>query len=167
MGLNSDCRVVTMVAVLRSWKRHEIFLEAASRVISKYKDVMFLIVGEGPRRQKIENKIKELNLNGRVILTGYRTDIPKILAISNVCALTSESSEGVPQSVLQYQAMAKPVVGTTAGGIPEVIKDGETGLLCAVNDPQAVGRAIIRLLDDRGLASVIGSKAREQVLKKT
>ncbi|MFH1091883.1 MAG: glycosyltransferase [Pseudomonadota bacterium] len=102
LGLAPGLRVATMVAVLRSWKRHEVFLEAAAELAANRPELRFLVVGEGPRRPHIEEKIRELNLGQKVIMTGHRLDIPEILAISDVTALTSESSEGVPQSVLQY-----------------------------------------------------------------
>jgi glycosyltransferase involved in cell wall biosynthesis len=166
LGLPPGGRVAAMVAVLRSWKRHEIFLEAAAKIAAEKDDVSFLVVGEGPRRPNIEAKIQELGLGGRVVLTGYRTDVPRILAACDVCALTSESSEGVPQSVLQYQAMARPVVGTAAGGIPEVIEDGVTGLLCPVNDAEAVAEAMTRLLDDPDLARRVGAAGRRRIERK-
>ncbi|MBF0475375.1 MAG: glycosyltransferase, partial [Deltaproteobacteria bacterium] len=72
---------------------------------------------------------------------------------------------GVPQTVLQYLAMAKPVVGTTAGGIPELIRDGETGLLVPINDAPAVAQAILRLLRDRGLGRRLGLTGRELVAR--
>ncbi len=163
LGLPEQGRVATMVAVLRSWKRHEIFLEAAAMMSLQRPDLRFLVVGEGPRRKQVEAKISELGLGDRVIMTGHRNDVERILAVSDVCFLTSESSEGVPQSVLQYQAMARPVVGTTAGGIPEVIEDGRTGLLCPINDPAALAEAGGRLLDDRELAADLGRSARRRV----
>ena len=166
LGLAPEHRVVTMVAVLRSWKRHEIFLEAAARLIPDRPDLRFLVVGDGPGRKRVSNKIKELNIEDQVIMTGYRTDIPRILAVTEICALTSESSEGVPQSVLQYQAMARPVVASTAGGIPEVVQDEQTGLLCPINDSVAVAAAVGRLLDRPELAARLGRAGRRQVEEK-
>ena len=155
-----------MVAVLRSWKRHEIFLKAAARLASTRPELMFLVVGEGPYRPWVEDHVREFGLEDRVIMTGHRTDVPRLLAASDVCALTSESSEGVPQSVLQYQAMARPVAACEAGGIPEIVRHGVTGLLCPVNDAAAVAAAIGRLLDDENLARGLGEAARRQVVER-
>lgn len=166
LGLKPEHRVVTMVAVLRSWKRHEIFLRAAAELAPHRPDLRFLIVGEGPMRPPIEQNIRDFGLEDRAIMTGHRTDIPRILAVSDVCVLTSESSEGVPQSVLQYQAMARPVVATVAGGIPEVVEDGATGLLCPINDPAAVAQAVARVLDDPGLAGRLGENARRRIVER-
>lgn len=163
LGLAPEDRVAVMVAVLRTWKRHEIFLEAAARLVRERPHLRFLIVGDGPGRNRVARKIEELGLTDRAVMTGHRTDVERILAIADVCALTSESSEGVPQSVLQYQAMARPVVATTAGGIPEVIQDGRTGLLCPINDAEAVARTMARVLDDPALAQRLGQAARRRV----
>lgn len=163
LGLKPEHKVLTMVAVLRSWKRHDIFLEAAALLVKERPEVMVLVVGEGPVRTKVEDKIKELGIEDRVIMTGHRTDVPRFLAISDLCALTSESSEGVPQSVLQYQAMGKPVVAASSGGIPEVVEDGVTGLLCPPNDVKAVAGAMARILDDENLASSLGRNGLKQV----
>ena len=166
LGLSPGDRLMTMVAVLRSWKRHEVFLEAAARLAKDFPELKVLVVGEGPRRPNIETKIRNLGLGDRAIMTGHRTDVPRLLSASEVCALTSESSEGVPQSVLQYMAMSKPVAATTAGGIPEVIEDGKTGLLCPINDSEALAGAITRLLTEPDLAKRLGQAARHRVEEK-
>ena len=164
-GWGREERLVVMVAVLRSWKRHDVFLEAAARLTEKRKNLKFMIVGEGPYRPWVEAKIKDLGLERSVVMTGHRPDVPNILAAADVCLLTSESSEGVPQSVLQYQAMAKPVVATNIGGIPEIVRQGETGILCNPRDPQAVADGVTRLLDEPEWAATLGRKAREMVVK--
>jgi glycosyltransferase involved in cell wall biosynthesis len=157
-------RVATMVAVLRSWKRHEVFLEAAAVLAMSRPELKFLVVGGGEGLKRVADCIKDLGLSGRAVMTGRREDVERILAVSDVCLLTSESSEGVPQSILQYQAMSKPVVATAAGGIPEVVQDGVTGLLCPVNDSGAAARAMAKVLDDPDLARRLGENGRRQVV---
>jgi len=158
-------KVVTMVAVLRSWKRHGIFLEAARIVLSVVPSVVFLIVGDGPGMNNIQRKIEDLELEKNVIMTGYREDIPEILSASDACALTSESAEGVPQAVLQYLAMKKPVVATNVGSISEVIRPEETGLLVEPNNAEAVADGILRLLQDEKLSKRLGENGRFRVEK--
>ncbi|MBF0525983.1 MAG: glycosyltransferase family 4 protein [Deltaproteobacteria bacterium] len=165
LGIPATAPVVTMVALMRNWKRHDILLEAARLVVREHPDLKVLVVGGGPDRAVIEQKASDLGLENQVVFTGHREDVPQLLAISDVTALTSDSSEGVPQTVLQYLAMAKPVVGTTAGGIPELIRDGETGLLVPINDAAAVAQAILRLLRDRGLGRRLGLTGRELVAR--
>ncbi len=162
-GIKSCTSVVTIVAALRSWKRHEIFLEASSEVLKAKPSTIFLIVGDGPRQKAVKEKITELGLTKNVIMTGYREDIPEILAASDVCALTSDSAEGVPQAVLQYLAMKKPVVATNAGSISEVVRHCETGLLAEANNPKSVANGILRMFQDDNLAKALGKNGRALV----
>jgi len=157
--------VVSMVAVLRSWKRHEVFLEACQKVRKRFRDLKILIVGDGPGWKRIEDCIDRIRLSSSVIMTGYRNDIPEILSISDVCVITSDKAEGIPQAVLQYLAMSKPVVATEAGCISEVIQHGKTGILVKTNDPDAVANGIISLLKDRDLGHKLGEAGRQLVLK--
>ncbi|MEW6614221.1 MAG: glycosyltransferase family 4 protein [Thermodesulfobacteriota bacterium] len=163
LGINGVTPIITMVAVLRSWKRHEIFLDAARLVLKNFPEARFLIVGEGPRRKHVEAKIEELGISDFTIMTGYREDIPEILSVSDISVLTSESSEGVPQALIQAMAMARPVVATNAGGIPEVISDGQTGILIEPNDAEGLANAILRLLKDSEFARRIGKNGRKLV----
>jgi len=165
LSIQEGTRVVTMVAVLRSWKRHDIFLEAARAVLMVMPKTVFLIVGDGPGTNRIQKKIKALGIEKSVVMTGYREDIPEILAASDVCVLTSESSEGVPQAVLQYLAMEKPVVATDAGSISELIKPDKTGILVRPNDVDAIAKGIIRLLTDEEFSISLGKNGRALVEK--
>lgn len=164
-GIEKGAKVVTIVAVLRSWKRHDLFLEAAKDVLESMPRIVFMIVGDGPGRENIQRRIRELGLGNHVVMTGYREDIPEVLSASDVCALTSSKAEGVPQSVLQYLAMKKPVVATDAGSISEVIRPEETGLLVEPNNPARVAGAIVRLLKDDRLAERLGENGRRLVEK--
>lgn len=165
LHIEKGTKVVTMVAVLRSWKRHGVLLEASRAVLNVMPSTVFLIVGDGPGLNNIQKRIKELELEKNVIMTGYREDIPEILAASDVCALTSESAEGVPQAVLQYLAMKKPVVATNVGSISEVIKPEETGLLVEPNNADAIAKGILRLLQDTRLSRSLGENGRSVVEK--
>ncbi len=166
LGLNESGAVITMVAVLRSWKRHDIFLEAARHILPHYPSARFLVVGEGPVRSRIHERIKELELDGTVLMTGYREDIPEILSVTDVAVLTSESYEGVPQAVLQYLATEKPVVATDVGSISEAIQDGRTGILVPSNNVGSVADAILKLLNDKQLAGRFGKNGRRLVEQK-
>ncbi len=166
LGLNENGPVITMVAVLRSWKRHDIFLGAVRGVLAHYPRARFLVVGEGPARPRIYDKIKELDLEENVLITGHREDIPEILSITDVAVLTSESYEGVPQAVLQYLAMERPVIATDVGSVSEAIKDGETGILVPPNSARNVAEGILRLLNDKELGQRLGKNGRKLVEEK-
>ena len=158
--------LVAMIGVLRSWKRHDVFLDALRLLRGKGIALKGLIAGEGPRRAVIEKEIREKGLEGVVVLAGYREDVPNILAAAQVIFLASDRFEGVPQVILQALAMGRAVVASPIGGIPEVVHHGTTGLLCPVGDPAAYADAVGRLLTDPLLREHLGAAGRKLVLSR-
>jgi glycosyltransferase involved in cell wall biosynthesis len=118
-----------------------------------------LIVGEGPDRNAIEAEIRRLELQGRVRLAGERSDVPELLAESDVFVLSSRS-EGLPVSVLEAMAAELPVVATDVGGLAELVVDGETGILVPPGDEAALTEALGRLVEDRELRRRLGTAGR-------
>jgi glycosyltransferase involved in cell wall biosynthesis len=165
LGLPHDAQVVTMVAVLRSMKRHDLFVEAARLLSARFPAARFLIVGEGPGLEWVEGLVRDAGLQGRIPMTGYRQDIERILAASDVVALTSDRFEGVPQSLSQAMAMGLPVVAAPVGSIAELVRDGETGLMATCGDAASFADAIGRLLDDPALRRRIGEAASRHILE--
>jgi glycosyltransferase involved in cell wall biosynthesis len=164
LGIEQNCRVVTMIAVLRSMKRHDLLIEVARQLIGEFPDVRYLVVGEGPMRNVISERLQEAQLQDLFILSGYRTDIPELLSISDIVVLTSDRFEGVPQSLSQAMAMARPVVAAPVGSIPELVINGETGLIAETGNADSFSAALRRLLDDESLRVRIGTAARKHVL---
>jgi glycosyltransferase involved in cell wall biosynthesis len=166
LGLASGVALVGMISVLRSWKGHATFLEAAQLLFSRLTTpVHFVIAGDGPAREEWTQKIKLEPFQGRVTLLGHRADVPNVLASLKVLVLPSYAHEGIPQIILQAQAMARPVVATTIGGIPEVVADGVTGLLVPPRDAEALAENIGAALEDATLASNLGQAARAHIEK--
>jgi glycosyltransferase involved in cell wall biosynthesis len=118
-----------------------------------------LIVGDGPDRGAVEAEIERLGLEGRVQLAGERSDVPELLAASDVFVLSSRS-EGLPVSVLEAMAAQLPVVASRVGGLGELVVDGETGLLVPPGDETALAEALGRLVDDRELRRRLGAAGR-------
>ncbi len=139
------------VSVLRSWKGHLYILEAFRQVLDEGRKAILVIVGDGPYRPVIEDKIKELGLTEQVRLTGHQDKVPEWLALMDGFIQASYANEGVPQALLQALAMGKPVVATATGGIPEVIVPAETGLLSPPRDSRALAGAMSRLMEDGSL----------------
>jgi glycosyltransferase involved in cell wall biosynthesis len=121
--------------------------------------VRFVIAGDGPGRAKIEGWIAELGLGDRVHLLGHRDDVASAIASLSMLVLPSYAHEGVPQIVLQAEAVGRAVVGTTIGGIPEVVSEGVTGLLVPPRDPEALATAIGSLLANASLRLDLGRNA--------
>jgi glycosyltransferase involved in cell wall biosynthesis len=164
LGLPPKTKLVGMVSVLRSWKGHATFLDAAARLIRESKrSIHFVIAGAGPGEETLRQKIAGEPWKGRVTLLGHRGDIPNVLASLDVLVLPSYAHEGIPQIILQAQAMARPVVATTIGGIPEVVQDNVTGLLVAPKDADALAQKIESLLSDSALANRLRLAGRAQV----
>jgi glycosyltransferase involved in cell wall biosynthesis len=163
LKLASSSFLVGMISVLRSWKGHDDFLVAASQLAKESLPVHFVIAGEGPGKKEIEKKIHELALQSQVTLLGYREDIPDLLDSLDVLVLPSTAHEGIPQIILQAQAMARPVIGTRVGGIPEVIISGQTGLLIPPRDPNALAEAVRYLIFHPAHAREMGINAQAQV----
>jgi len=153
---------VGMVGVLRGAKAHDVFLKAARRLRDEGFGARYVIVGEGPRRQEIEQRIRDLQLVDCVLMTGHREDVPDILRALNLVVIPSRH-EGVPQTGLQALACQTPVVGSDVGGIPEIIREGETGRIFPVDDAAQLAIRIrealsqpeqTRLMAERGRALV-------------
>jgi len=165
LGLGKDVALVGMISVLRSWKGHATFMEAAAMLLSEKRRVKFVIAGDGPARAEWEKKIAREPWKNQVLLLGHRADVPNVLASLDVLVLPSYAHEGIPQIILQAQAMARPVVATTIGGIPEVVEDGVTGLLIPPKDAEALGEKIRAVLNDPVLAAKLGQAARAHIEK--
>jgi glycosyltransferase involved in cell wall biosynthesis len=118
-----------------------------------------LIVGDGPDRAPVEAEIRRLGLDGRVRLAGERSDVPALLADSDVFVLSSRS-EGLPVSVLEAMAAGLPVVASDVGGLRELVVDGETGLLIPPGDATALAAALSHLIEDRDLRPALGAAGR-------
>ncbi|MBI5379176.1 MAG: glycosyltransferase family 4 protein [Nitrospirae bacterium] len=163
LGLPEDVSLIGIVAVLRSWKGHLDFLEAAARVLKEEPLSRFLIVGDGPQRDRIRAAIQRLGLEPRVWMLGHREDVPDILSAMDLFVLPSFGHEGVPQAVLQALAVGLPVVASRTGSIPEVIHDGQTGALVPPRQPDLLASAILRLVRNREEGRLLGQSGKSLV----
>lgn len=155
--------VLGSVAMFRGSKGHAHLLDAFARVRAAHPSARLLLVGDGIRRSWVEALAKERGLAGAVVFTGFRTDVPDLLRAMDCFVLASTRTEGVPQSLLQAFAAGVPAVASAIGGIPEVVVDGETGLLVPPEDPAALARAIESVLGDPRAAATRARAARKLV----
>lgn len=164
ISLSSKTPMVVTVGRLDWYKGHKYLLEAAEKIVQTLPDARFLIVGDGGYRKRLENQVKQLNLDENVIFTGNRKDIPEILAGIDLFVLSSVS-EGFGRAVAEAMACAKTVVATKAGGLSEVVEDGITGRLVSPKNSTALAEAIIELLKDKKKAENMGIAGRKRVEK--
>jgi glycosyltransferase involved in cell wall biosynthesis len=146
-GIPPSAPVVGTVSTLRSWKGHLDLLEAIASLRSD-RDVRGLLVGDGPYAEVIRSRVRELGLESAIVMPGQRNDVADVLTAMDVFAFPSTANEGVPQAVLQAMAMRRPVVASLVGGIPEVVRNEETGVLVSPGDVSALARGISRILTD-------------------
>lgn len=159
LGIGSDAPVVTLVGNLRPVKGIDVLLQAARRVLDRYPQARFLIVGEGPERERLTALIRSLNIAFAVQLLGKRTDVAQILAASDIGALSSHS-EGLSNAVIECMAAGLPVVCTDVGGNPELVQDGVNGYLAPPGDSEAFAYGLLRLLDHANDMKHMGERAR-------
>jgi glycosyltransferase involved in cell wall biosynthesis len=163
--LDVDGPLVGIVANLRGSKGHRYFLEAARRVLAVRPETRFVIAGAGVGFEDIERRVRAMGLEREVRMLGFRHDIPEVIAALDVLALPSIKSEATSQVILQSLAVGTPVVATTVGGSPEVVRDGVTGRLVPPADDRALAEAILELLADperaREMARAGGAAVRE------
>lgn len=152
------------------WQKGLIYFLQAIRHIKEGKrsladKVKYLIIGEGKLRTNLENLAKSFGIEGRVIFTGFRSDIKEILPALDIFVLPS-ILEGQPIIILEAMACAKAIVATDIAGVNETIDDNSTGMLVPAKNAQALAKAIIYLLSDDTKARAMGQKAREAVRQK-
>jgi glycosyltransferase involved in cell wall biosynthesis len=120
-----------------------------------------LLAGDGPLRGELTELVHSLGVQDRLLLLGYRSDAPDVLAALDV-AVSSSAFEGSPLAVMEYMESARPIVATRVGGVPDLIEDGLHGLLVDPGDDAALTAAIRRMLSDREAAGRMGQAARER-----
>ena len=161
-GLPQDKTLVGIVATLRSWKGHLYLLEAMTRLPAR---IELVIVGDGPQREVLEQRIASLGLKGRVRMQGQQADVLPWLRALDIFALPSYANEGVPQALVQAMLVELPCVTTPVGGIPELAEHERTALLVAPRDAVALAAAIERLADNEGLRRELGEAARKHCVE--
>jgi glycosyltransferase involved in cell wall biosynthesis len=168
LGLPADGarRFVTLVANMRhEVKDQPMFLRAARRVRESVPESAFILAGEGERVESLRGLAAELGLGQSVFFTGRCERVPDLLAVSDVCVLSSKA-EGFSNSILEYMAAARPVVVTDVGGAREAVVEGETGYIVPSGDYEEMAARIASLLLDPQRARRMGECGQEVVREK-
>jgi glycosyltransferase involved in cell wall biosynthesis len=165
LGIPDGAPVVGNVAALTGHKDHATLVDAAQVVLRRRSDVRFVVVGEGPLRRELEARVGEQGLAGRVVFAGFRSDVDRLLPAFSVFCLSSHL-EGLGTSLLDAMAFGLPVVATAAGGIPEAVEHGVTGLVVPVRRPDALAQALLEVLEDGDLRRRLGAAGRARFLER-
>ncbi len=165
LGIPAHHQVVGNVANLRPGKGHQYLLEAAQLVLNQCPDVTFVIVGREKEKvdlERLQELAQRLEIQDRVIFTGFRRDVFQVMSTFDIFVLPS-LWEGFGIVLLEAMALGKPVIGTDVDGIPEIIADGLNGFLVEPRNSQQLANRILRLLHDETLRNRMGQNGMQKV----
>jgi len=168
LGIPESKKVITLIGRISYWKGQEYFVKGIPKIIARYPDALFLIVGdaifgETAVKQKIEKLIIDMGLTDYCIMTGWRNDIPDILKETDILVHASSSPEPFGLILLEGMAMGKPVIATKAGGVAEIVVNDVTGLLVSPADSNAIADAVIYILSNPETGGKMGRAGQERV----
>ncbi len=158
LGISQDDLTIVICGRLAPEKGHEILIKAMAQVIKQQPTIKLLIVGDGPLKSKMEEMVKELELNDHVILTGIRQDMPDFYANSDIM-VNSSYTEGLPMTILEAMASHVPVIATNVGAVGRVIKDQVNGILLEPGNPDSLAEAILLLFNNKQLRERLAQQA--------
>ena len=160
--LPDQVTVIGVAARLSEEKGIGYLLEAMPHVLKRCPNLYLLIAGDGPIKDKLKNLSVHMGFEQNVIFLGYRNDIPEFMTDLDLLVMPS-LTEGFPFSLLEGMAAGLPIVATRVGGVPEIIADGREGILVPPREPDALAKAIIRVLRDKESGKTMGLAARKKV----
>ena len=165
-NIDEDEPIIGTIGRIDPEKGYECFLESARIILQDFKNVRFLVVGGAFNNPSLEESLYEMSvekgIDKNTIFTGFRRDIPQLLASMDVVVLPSEI-DACSRVLFESMAMRKPLIATNAGGTPEIVQDGITGLLVKPGDSSEMAKCIKKLLDDKYLAEQYGNAGRKRV----
>lgn len=161
VGLSAEMPLVGFVGRLSPEKAPDLFVRMAHQLAAKHTDAAFVLIGDGPMRERLEEEVRLLGMAGRVRFAGERHDVLPLLPSLTALVVPSHA-EGMPLALMEGMAAGVPVVATSVGGIPEMIQHLNTGLLVGPGDAGQLAIAVDGLLDDPAWAAAIGARARQR-----
>jgi len=157
-------KIIATAGRLSPEKGHKYLIGAMQSVTADMKDAVLLIFGEGPLRRELMQLAERLRCADSIYFLGFVPEFSSFLREIDLFVLSS-LAEGLPNALLEALAAAKPVVATSVGGVPEIVTDGQTGILVSPGDSVGLARAITKVLCDPALANSMGQAGREAVRK--
>lgn len=161
--ISGDASLIGMIANFDTVKGHRNLIKAAPKVIQRFPNVKFLLVGGGKEREFIKKMAKKYGISDYLIFAGQKDDILSLISVCDLIVLPS-LSEGFSLVIMEAMALARPIVASNVGGIAEIIEDGKTGILVPSDNYDMLSNAIIDVLEDGPKAFKIGEKAREKII---
>lgn len=162
LGFSSSDIIIGTIGRLVPEKGYRYLLDSMHELCKTHHNIALIIVGDGPLVHQLKQQVKERKLESRVSFLGIRNDTPELLAIMDIFVMPS-LSEGLPMALLEAMAAGKPVVATAVGAIPQIIRDGDSGMLVPPQDIERLTTTLARLIQAPQKTQQIGEKARKEV----
>lgn len=165
LGIGPNAPIITCVARLRTGKGHEILLSAFEEVSKKYPAAKLLLVGDGEREQELRKQIENYTSKNNIRFLGNRSDIPEILAVSDIFVLATEA-EGMSNAIIEAMAAGKAIVTTDISENRDILTNNVTGVLFRPGDFKWLEKSIVSILEDSSAQRELGRVARDEAIKK-
>lgn len=165
LNISDKTLVIGTIGRLSPEKGHYYFLKAAKEVIKEHPNTIFLIIGDGPSKRRLERFVSKAAMENNVIFTGFRNDISKLLSIIDIFVMPS-IREAFGLSILEAMLAGKAIIATNVGGIPSIIKDKQNGILVNSRSSEVLAKAIIDLSKNENLRIELGREAKNYVKSK-
>ena len=162
LELKANARLIAVVATLKEQKGHRYLIDAMASIVPRHLDLHVLFVGDGDLREELQVQVKRLNLGDHIHFLGNRSDVPELLAASDLFVLPS-LWEGLPKALLEAMATGLPIVASEVSGTVQAMIPNQTGILVPPGDTRRLAQAIERLLSDAVQAQAMGAAARRRV----
>jgi glycosyltransferase involved in cell wall biosynthesis len=161
-GVSPETIAIGIAGRISKEKGHDVLLRAMKSLVGKH-DVKLIVIGNGPYNDDAQALVKELGIEDRVLFTGFRNDVANAVDALDIVAVPSVWDEACSAAIQQGMALSKPIVGTTTGGSPEMILDGETGYVLPPSDSDALASALAKLIVDPDLRARMGAAGKSRV----
>jgi N-acetyl-alpha-D-glucosaminyl L-malate synthase BshA len=160
IGVND--KVIVAAAVFRKQKRLDLWLQVAHKLIQQHKNFKFILIGDGPEKETLTTLASTLNIADKIHFTGLQENVRPYFSLADIYLMTSDF-EGLPIALLEAMSMSCAPVATAVGGIPEVIINDESGILCEAGDVDGITNAVASLLNDEQKLSRLKRGARKRI----
>ena len=148
LNISDDTFLIGIIARLEPWKGHRVFIEAFSKLTTRFPKVQALFIGDGSLRAELEKQVESYQLQSKVHFLGVRKDVADLLNCLDLCVLPSMPGEGLPNVLLEAMASKKAVIATDVGGVPELVKSGYNGYVVKSGDVEALKSALEKVIID-------------------